>query len=189
MSLAGVRSNRGDGYQTLVAFDWALSVLSSDRYEWLEVDSTSLDESGNEISVDDLVIGCKDSNKICCQCKKNQKDFKPWSVGDLADELIKAARFMANDSKSRVIFYTHGNFGALAKLREHSVTQPDEVAYQTSLTQKHRKTDATLASYTADISGISTYELLRRTSFETSPELERMEEFLMERLSRLVSNA
>ena len=28
MSIAGIRSNRGDIYQTLVAFDWALTVLS-----------------------------------------------------------------------------------------------------------------------------------------------------------------
>jgi hypothetical protein len=26
MSIAGIRSNRGDGYQTLVAFDWALTL-------------------------------------------------------------------------------------------------------------------------------------------------------------------
>ena len=39
MSIAGIRSNRGDGYQTLVAFDWALSVLTDVEYLWLEVDS------------------------------------------------------------------------------------------------------------------------------------------------------
>lgn len=63
MSIAGIRSNRGDGYQTLVAFDWALTVLSNPDYEWIEIDSITF-------SVDDVVIGKTDGTKICCQCKK-----------------------------------------------------------------------------------------------------------------------
>ena len=50
MSKAGIQSNRGDGYQTLVALDWALTVLSDPEYQWLEVDSVMW-------SVDDVVIG------------------------------------------------------------------------------------------------------------------------------------
>lgn len=63
MSLAGIRSNRGDFYQTLVAFDWALDVLSDPNYQWLEIDSTTF-------SVDDVVIGKADGTQIACQCKK-----------------------------------------------------------------------------------------------------------------------
>jgi len=33
MSIAGIRSNRGDGYQTLVAFEWALTVLADPKYQ------------------------------------------------------------------------------------------------------------------------------------------------------------
>lgn len=187
MSIAGVRSNRGDGYQTLVAFDWALSVLADDNYQWLEIDSTSLEANGNPISVDDVVVGCTNGNLICCQCKKNQKGFEPWTVPDLADELIKSARLLFSNPKSQVKFYTRGSFGAIAKLREHAITQPTESAYLASLTQQHQKTDIVLTK--AYASSISNYELLWRTTFEVSPELERMRELLMERLTRLVSNA
>lgn len=38
MSNARIYSNRGDCYQTLVAFDWALTVLDDPEYQWLEVD-------------------------------------------------------------------------------------------------------------------------------------------------------
>ncbi len=186
MSLAGVRSNRGDGYQTLVAFDWALSILADDKYQWLEVDSTSLDAKGTPISVDDVVVGRSDGSMICCQCKKNQKDFKAWSVADLGDELAKAARFLANNPNSQVKFYTRGNFGALAKLREYLVTQPNKMAYQQNLTGEHQRTDSALAVH---VSGLSAYELLCRTTFVPTDELERMQELLMERLTRLVSNA
>lgn len=188
MSLAGVRSNRGDSYQTLVAFDWALSILSNDKYQWLEVDSTSLDAMEKPITVDDVVIGLSDGGMICCQCKKNQQDFKPWSVTDLRDELVKAAQFMANNPKSQVIFYTRGSFGTLAKLHEHSATQPNETAYQKSLTKDHQKTNTDLAKLIVG-SGISTYRLLQQITFETSPEFGRMQELLKERLAYLVSNA
>ena len=77
MSIAGIRPNRGDGYQTLVAFDWALSGLSKSDYQWIEVDSV-------DWPVDDVVIGKSDGTLICCQCKKNQPDFKNWSIADLS---------------------------------------------------------------------------------------------------------
>lgn len=189
MSLAGVRSNRGDGYQTLVAFDWALSILAGDNYQWLEIDSTSLDASETPISVDDVVIRLSDGSMICCQCTKNQKDFQAWSVGDLGDELAKAAQFLGDNPKSQVKFYTRGNFGALAKLREYLVTQPDEAAYQQNLTVVHQKTDAALAKHISGLAGLGVYELLSYTTFESTPDIERMQELLMERLTRLASNA
>ena len=95
MSKAGIQSNRGDGYQTLVALDWALTVLSDPEYQWLEVDSVMW-------SVDDVVIGKADGRKICCQCKKNQTAFKAWSIADLSDELHKANSLLANDSTALV---------------------------------------------------------------------------------------
>ena len=84
MSIAGIRSNRGDSYQTLVAFDWALTVVSDSEFLWLEIDSITY-------SVDDVVVGKADGTLIACQCKKNQPDFRSWSIADLADELDKAS--------------------------------------------------------------------------------------------------
>ena len=182
MSIAGVRSNRGDSYQTLVAFDWALTVLSNPDYQWLEVDSVAL-------LVDDVVVGKSDGTKICCQCKKNQIDYKAWAIADLADELDKVNRLLANDSQAQVCFYSRSPFGALAKLREHSTTQADETSYRASLSPEHQKTDAALAKQlVTQTTNLSTYEFLRRTQFETSPELDRMEALLRERLRYMACN-
>lgn len=189
MSLAGVRSNRGDHYQTLVAFDWALSILANDNYQWLEVDSTAPDASGNPIPVDDVVIGCADGSLIACQCKKNQPDFKPWSIADLGDELTKASRFLAANPSSLVKFYSRNDFGVLAKLREHAQTQPNASTYQQSLTADHQNTDAALARRLSGMPSLTTYAWLQQTSFEISNEFERTEELLKERLRALVSNA
>lgn len=182
MSIAGIRSNRGDSYQTLVAFDWALTVLSDQDYQWLEIDSVTY-------SVDDVVVGKADGTQIACQCKKNQIDFKAWSITDLADELDKASSLLTNNQNAEVRFYSRSNFGALAKLREHSSTQHDEASYRTSLRKEHQKTDSALSTRLAtSTSSLSTYEFLRRTKFVTSDELDRMAELLRERLRNMASN-
>lgn len=182
MSIAGIRSNRGDGYQTMVAFDWALTILSDPEYLWLEIDSITY-------SVDDVVVGKADGTLIACQCKKNQADFKAWSIADLADELDKAANLLGTVQNSEVLFYSRNNFGDLAKLREHSSTQDDEFSYQASLGKEHQATDAALkARLITSVPSLSSYEFLRRTKFVTSDELERMIDLLRERLRNMANN-
>lgn len=182
MSKAGIQSNRGDGYQTLVAFDWALTVLSDPEYPWLEVDSVMW-------SVDDVVIGKADDTQICCQCKKNQTAFKAWSIADLGDELHKASSLLAKDHTAVVRFYSRNNFGDLAALREYSTSYADESAYQANLGIAHQETDAKLAKLLAkQAAKLSTYAFLSRTSFVVSDDLDRMQTLLHERLRQLVSN-
>lgn len=182
MSKAGIQSNRGDGYQTLVAFDWAVTVLLDPDCQWLEVDSVTR-------QVDDVVIGKVDGTEICCQCKKNQPLHKAWSIADLADELRKASNLLSRNSKVAVRFYSRSAFGELAALREYSTNYADESTYQTNLSKTHRETDAELGKLlVGQASNLSTYQFLQRTTFEISPELDRMEKLLLERLRHLVSN-
>lgn len=182
MSVAGIRSNRGDGYQTLVAFDWALTVLSDPDVLWLEIDSVNY-------SVDDVVVGKADGTIVACQCKKNQPDFKAWSIADLADELKKASKLLASNASAEVRFYSRTNFGDLAKLREHSSTQDSAGGYQASLGVQNGTVDAALAAQLAESAPhLSSFEFLRRTKFVTSDELERMDELLRERLRNMASN-
>ncbi|KAF1008133.1 MAG: hypothetical protein GAK28_01112 [Luteibacter sp.] len=183
MSIAGIRSNRGDGYQTMVAFDWALTVLSDPNCLWLEVDSITY-------PVDDVVIGKADGTVIACQCKKNQTDFKAWSITDLSDELDKAADLLSSQQRIEVRFYSRNNFGDLAKLREHSSTQNNEITYRTSLGKELQTTDAALTARLATYAHhLSSYDFLRRTKFVVSDELDRMAEVLCERLRNMMSNA
>jgi hypothetical protein len=182
MSIAGIRSNRGDGYQTLVAFDWALTVLSDPDCIWLEIDSIIY-------SVDDVVVGKADGTLIACQCKKNQTDFRAWSIADLADELDKASSLLGKNKNAEVRFYSRNNFGDLAKLREHNSAHNDKASYQTSLGKEHHLTDATLeARLATSAPNLSTYEFLRRTKFVTSDELERMVDLLRERLRNMATS-
>jgi hypothetical protein len=182
MSTAGVRSNRGDTYQTLVALDWALTILFDPDFQWIEIDSVSY-------LVDDIVIGKTDGTLICCQCKKNQEDYKSWTITDLADELGKAARLLDSKKKTEVRFYSRSPFGKLAKLREHSTTQADEAGYRASLGKELQKIDEDLTTQLArETPHLSTYDFLRRTIFETSDELDRMKDKQKERLRVAVCN-
>lgn len=183
MSIAAIHSNRGDYYQILIAFNWALTVLSDPEFLWLEMDSTTY-------LVDDVVIGKSDGSLICCQCKKNQTDSKSWSIQDLEGELNKAFHTLVKHHQAQVNFYSKSEFGALAKLREYSTLYDNEVDYRANLTREHiitnSKLEAIIAKQTIDL---STYEFLRRTSFEVTPSFDRMETLLRERLRQLTSNS
>ncbi|NPU93305.1 MAG: ATP-binding protein [Gammaproteobacteria bacterium] len=183
MSIAGIHSNRGDIYQTLIAFDWALTVLSDPEFQWLEIDSTTY-------LVDDVVVGKSNGSLICCQCKKNQTNFSAWSIANLADELDKAFLALAKNKQAHVRFYSRSEFGALAKLREYSTFHGNEAEYRANLTQEHTTTDSDLATRIAkQAPNLSTYEFLRRTSFEISPDYNRIETLLRERLRQVASNS
>lgn len=182
MSIAGIRSSRGDGYQTLVAMDWAVSMLGSPEYAWLEIDSSVF-------AVDDVVIGKADGSLICCQCKKNQTDFESWTVADLRVDLEKASSLLATNPDAEVRFYSRSPFGALAKLREHCLTHSSAQSYYTNLSKRHQQADALLKSvFASDASSLSTFEFLTRTTFEVSSELTSLQESLHKRLRQLVTN-
>ena len=183
MSIAGIRSNRGDSYQALIAFDWALTVLSDPEFQWLEVDSITY-------LVDDVVIGKSDGSLICCQCKKNQADFNAWSIAELSGELDKASLVLARNQQAQVRFYSRSNFGALGKLQEYSTLYDNEADYHVNLTKEHTKTNGDLAARIAtQAPNLSTYEFLRRTSFTISQDFDRMESLLRERLRQMASNS
>jgi hypothetical protein len=182
MSKAGIQSNRGDGFQTLVAFDWALTVLSDPSYEWLEIDSVRW-------PVDDVVIGKDDGRIICCQCKKNQTQHSSWTFGDLEDELRKAIALFKIHEWSEAWFYSRTAFGELAALREFSKSFADESSYQSGLTGKNKKTDSRLIYLLAEEkSNLSSYQFIQRIVFENSPEIERMTDLIKERLRQVASN-
>ncbi|MDP3607616.1 MAG: AAA family ATPase [Methylophilus sp.] len=183
MSVSGLRSNRGDIYQTLVAFDWALFVLTDPQFDWLEVDSTQYD-------VDDVVIGKSDGTIICCQCKKNQPDFRAWSLSDLSDEIQKAANTLENSPNVNIRFYSRGEFGQLAKLREFAVNYSSEAYYLKELTKEHTETNNLLTQViTKVVPNLTSYQFLIRTSFNIDHDYDQKELILRERLRNLASRS
>lgn len=194
MSLASVRSNRGDSYEILIALRWAIRMLHDPAIVQIAVDSTALDVSGNPIQVDDVVIGLSSQKTIYCQCKKNQQDFKPWKVADLTDDLQKAAKQLVRDPLGEVVFYSATPFGELAKLKEHAKAYLDEAAYRNSLTQIAGLSVIGTALDTCwaiclSGTGLVTFDLLRRTIFESTASQSQLREELIGQLRLYVTSA
>ncbi len=184
MSIAGVHSNRGDIYQTLIAFDWAIKVFSDPSFQWLEVDSILFPE------VDDVVIGKTDGTLICCQCKKNQSDFKAWSFSDLKNELEKTINLLCTNEMATAHFYSRDSFGGMANLRDYIDIQSDKGNYYKNLSQKLQKVDSDLNDLITEQGyNFSSYDLIKRITFETTFGFEKLEDLLRERLNAIVSNS
>lgn len=194
MSLASVRSSRGDSYELLIAARWAMRMLHDAKILQIDIDSTSLDGSGKPIEVDDIVVSLATGQTIYCQSKKNQQDFKYWSPGDLQDDLRKAARQLARDQAGLVQFYSATPFGDVAKLAEHAATQPNAPAYETSLRTIGglRNINSSLESYwLPELEGtnISAFDLLRRVSFHSTSGLQELRQEILGTLCQFVTQA
>lgn len=190
MSIDGARSSGGDGYQTMVAFTWALRMLHDPKITDIQIDTTSLDPAGEPIAVDDIVIHYADGNTVYCQCKKNEGDFAAWNFPDLKAELVKAGGLLARDPKAHVIFYSRNNFGKVQKLHDHARYYSDNAAFLQSL--KHQggeppkkqksereETLASLASIWHDhlsATNSNVLDFLKRITFETTPNVETLRE-------------
>jgi hypothetical protein len=189
MSIAGVQSSRGDAYQTLIAADWAIRALY-DPIEWLELDSTSLDPSGNPISIDDVIIAFADKRILYCQCKKNSPTHDKWTPSGLRDELKKAGLQLARDPSGSVRFYSRNNFGDLSRLTEHARTHPDNAAFLQDLPDGLKDAYATLQQCWAPAlaqSGDTVYSFLRRLEFEVTSDFPDLRARQLGQLRQLVS--
>ena len=169
MSLAGVRSNRGDTYQVCVAMDWAIRMIKDRGIAWLEIDSTRMIGGCVPAPVDDVIVGWAGGKETCCQCKKNQPGFAVWEVGHLEDDLQKAAEHLMLDPNARVDFYSRGDFGDMARLTDRAAQMPDLAAFmkdvpknlQTALAALEKAWTAALA-----VGSHNVRDLLTRISFK-----------------------
>lgn len=190
MSIAGVRSSRGDAYQVAVAVDRAVKMIDDRRIAWLEIDSTSLGPDGKPIAVDDVVITYQDGRLVCCQCKKNQTNFEAWTVADLSGELKKAASVLLSNPKAEVRFYSRADFGQLAKLQEYASQTADPAAFaavlgnnlQPALKALEKCWDGSFQG-----GGHTAHSLLKRISFVLTPSLVDLQASIRERLRYMVT--
>lgn len=189
MSIPGVRSNRGDVYQTLIALDWVMHLLQDTSIRSIEVDATATGGGANP-SVDDVIVSYNDGSKLCIQCKKNETDFKAWTVATLKDELVKAALQLSADARARVRFCSQSPFGELGKLREAAQVHRDPAAFAASLTPEHAATVQALrrAWASAGIAEGFVYEFLHRTEFVSTASYDDLERQQIQTLTRIATS-
>ncbi len=119
MSLAGVRSNRGDEYQRSVAIFWVIKMLSDSDIQAVEVDAISTLSEGIQFG-DDIVIYYISGNKTFIQAKVNQKKHQYWRFSDdtFKQELIAAGSQLQADASCECHFYSRTPFGDFQRLVE-----------------------------------------------------------------------
>lgn len=189
MSVAGVRSNRGDGYQTAVAIDWAIRMLLDQNIASIDVDTTAL-VGDTPATVDDIVVRYVDGRTVYLQCKKNEPNFDAWTTKTLSDELQKVATLLRTDKTGEVMFCSRNNFGQIGKLREHLQTQPDHKAYIKSLTKTLKQEHQALTKFFGGptFSSVDTFSLLQRVEFVTTNSIEQLAALQKAMLARHVTN-
>jgi len=174
VSTDGVRSSRGDTYQSWVAVRYAVEMISDASLIEIEIDSTSLDTSGEPILVDDVVVRHSDQT-LYVQAKKNQTDFRAWPIAELGNELIKAWLQWRREPSAQILFISRNDFGDLAKLAEHALTQSTADAFDKSLTYDQSRAADRIRTYDSntDAKRADLYVFLRQMTFETAS-LERL---------------
>lgn len=135
MSLAGVRSSRGDEYQVQVALDWIVRLLMDDEVLSVQVESLGID---GEVppSVDDVVVRLVDRT-IYVQAKKNHPARNVWSLSDpvLQAELVKGRGQLEADSDGEVWIYSQSPFGRFEQLCDEAPYYPDHTAFSADVPQ------------------------------------------------------
>ena len=140
MSLAGVRSNRGDAYQRAVALYWAVQMLLNDELEGIQVDSIGLPDKDTLVLGDDVVVLFRDGHKNYIQAKVNQRNHQYWKVSDpvLIKELISAKEQLVSDNSCEFHFYSRTPFGVFQRFVEEVKLYPNYIAFLSRSAKKHQ---------------------------------------------------
>ena len=131
MSLAGIRSNRGDTYQRSVALYLIVEMLLDGNIAGLQVDAVALPNENYLIYGDDIVITFSDGKKRFLQAKVNQSNHQFWSLTDavLKKELISAKNQLLADPSCDFYFYSRTPFNVLQRLVEEVNVYPDHQSF------------------------------------------------------------
>lgn len=127
MSIAGVRSDRGDEYQVRIALHWLIRMLEDLSIKAIQAQSTGIPGEDTVVTVDDVVVLLEDGWIYYIQAKKNQPKYENWTLKDevLKEELIKARDQIERNDRGIVYFYSRSPFGELQALAEGCLVYPD----------------------------------------------------------------
>jgi len=148
MSLAGIRSNRGDTYQRSVALYWVVDMLLDEKVTGIQVDAVSLPDEDYLIYGDDIVVLFKDGNKRFVQAKVNQADHQYWKLTDavLKKELISARNQLLVDPECDFYFYSRTPFYLLQRLIEEAKLYNDYQSFLSAAPKRQKDTLNDLAA-------------------------------------------
>jgi hypothetical protein len=142
MSLAGIRSHRGDTYQRSVALYWIVEMLVDENISGIQVDAVALPDEDYLIYGDDIVILFSNGHKRFLQTKVNQTDHQYWKFTDtvLKNELISARDQLLVEPDCDFYFYSRTPFNMLQRLIEEANLHPDYRSFLRVAPQRQKDT-------------------------------------------------
>ncbi len=188
MSRQGAKSDQGDDYQRFIALHWMIRLISDDKIEFIQAQSTGLPEIDEKITVDDIVVCYKNGRRRHIQAKKNQSANRCWNLTDLQDELPKILAQLENSPQAIVAFYSRTPFGEFASLVEAGREYPDFAAFKHETGKNLEDALASLATCWG-LPLADTFAMLRRIKIGPHHSFEDWPRINLEELKRLVSRA
>lgn len=148
MSLAGIRSNRGDTYQRSIALYWVVEMLLDENIAGIQVDAVALPDEDYPIYGDDIVILFSNGHKRFLQAKVNQSDHQYWKLTDavLKKELISARDQLLVEPDCDFYFYSRTPFNQLQRLIEEANLYPDYQSFLRVAPQRQKDTLSDLSA-------------------------------------------
>ena len=190
MSNAGKKSSQGDEYQLRVALHWLIRLLNDNSIAGIQVNSTGIPGENYSVTVDDIVILYHDGRAIFIQAKKNQTDYKAWSLSDktLKEELINSRDQLESKDNSEVKLYSRSPFGELKSLVENCRIYPDYSAFSRDAAKKQASNLTKLAAI-FERTEAETYDLAKKISFGPTNEFEDWDRCNISDLDRIIPRA
>ncbi len=189
MSIAGVRSWRGDEFQLRVALNYLIRVLAGDL-AGLQVESVGLPGYDEAIEVDDVVALLFGDSREYVQVKKNQQEYESWKLRDrvFRTELVSARDQLERDATGVVRFFSRSPFGELQKLKEEADPCPDLAAFKRNVGQGVAASLSELAAI-LERSETQTLDLVRRIRFGAVRGFDDWDAENLRELQRIVPSA
>jgi len=189
MSIAGVRSNRGDAYQRAVALHYCVRMIVGDDIKSIQVDSIALPGEDYVIYGDDIVALKANDDKEFCQAKINEKNHSAWSLANetLAQALSEAKSQLLAEPKSLFYLYSRTPFGPLQRLIEeirlyHTCNDFSRLAPQ------NQKNTLNGLAQTWQLDELQTFQLAGRLRIGSHHSTEEWEEHSQDKLNQYFSN-
>ena len=189
MSLAGIRSNRGDAYQRAVALYQVVAMLVNDNITGIEVDALALPQYHSPIYGDDIVILFEDGTKHFIQAKVNQTKHQNWKLTDavLKKELNSAKLQLLVDDNCRFVFFSRTPFGPLQRLVEERHLYSDYLAFEQQAPQGQKDTLCLLANIW-QVEAVQAFALVKRIDIGEHHHTESWESLSLTTLKGYFSN-
>lgn len=190
MSLAGIRSNRGDSYQRAVALNFIVKMLFDEDIIGIQVDAIATPNSDIHVYGDDIIVSYKNGNSVYIQAKVNQKNHHYWRLTDdtLKKELVSAKEQLQQENLSQFHFYSRTPFGKLQRLIEEVDLFISFATFKRDATNGHKEVLTFLANIW-DLEEEEAFNLVKRIKIGEHHNVKGWESLCLQMLASGFPNA